>query len=166
MSDWPCLRQFGSAFGRNKTKIAFGIRFEFKDLFLLIQGTGEETESFTWRSPINTGLGIYISAIGIYLADIPLPYVLSEFIYMVGTMSLAMMLSGSFLPGMSWRGCSMCAWRHRRSENARASHCRRDHANRCDCRRIERRKAARITVSAGRSKAVGGEMQRGSIRLD
>ena len=70
-----------------------------------IKGTGTDAQPFTWKSLLNTGMGACVLAILLYLSRITLPYVLSESIHMLGSMTapLAMMLLGSFLLETDWK---------------------------------------------------------------
>ena len=64
------------------------------------------TETFRLNSLANTGMAACVLAIGLYVTNIQLPYILVRSLDMLGSMTgpLAMMLLGSFLKDTEWKG--------------------------------------------------------------
>lgn len=84
--------------------IPFNLLF-FSYAIQTIRGRHENADKFQWRNLMNPGMIACFLAIGLYLANVRLPYVFAESIRMMGNMTapLAMMLMGSFLLDVEWK---------------------------------------------------------------
>lgn len=84
--------------------IPFNLLF-FSYAIQTIRGSNETADKFQWRSLLNPGMMACFLAIVLYLANMRIPYAISESIRMIGGMTapLAMMLMGSFLLDFEWK---------------------------------------------------------------